>query len=235
MESHQINWIGFRLKNDTYWRWYQQCNIRFCGSYRKFEEGDTVEYEMKLLLTEVKNDIEWKFYKQKPDAVIESQYIFRCFYSDNNKLQDSSHIIHPSEFDNNYLNELTLAYCRRWYLPVEKMEIGIQIVIQENYDEKFLNSYTAKLMVKRCLQIWPSITREQISRGLALTEMGQQYLDAQLTNLQAQKVIHKEVDREHWKVVKEKGLTPQPGKLLPHKGVDAAKKKARQWKGTPLL
>jgi hypothetical protein len=63
--------------------------------------------------------------------------------------------------------------------------------------------------------------------------MGQQYLDAQLADLQAQKVIQK-ADRESWKVVKEQGLRPQLGQLLPHKGLEAAKKRARQWKGRPL-
>ena len=233
IEFPQIDWIVFRLTYDINWRWHQQNNIRFCGNYHQFKEGERVKHEMSLLLTEVKNDIAWKQYKQEPYAVIEFKYLFRCLYFDKNKLQESIHLIHHNELESNYLDDLIVDYRRCWQDTIEKFELGIQVVLKKDYEESFINNYMAKLMVSRCLQIWHPITREQISRGLALTEMGQQYLDAQLADLQAQKVIQK-ADRESWKVVKEQGLRPQLGQLLPQKGLEAAKKRARQWKGRPL-
>lgn len=215
IEFTQIDWIAFRLTYDIDWRWYQQDNIRFCGHYCQFKEGERVKYEMSLLLTEVKNDIEWKQYKQAPNAVIESKYLFRCLYSDNNKFQESIHLIHHKELESNYLDDLILDYRRCGQDAIEKFELGIQVVFEKDYEGNFLNNYMAKLMVKRCKQIWHPITREQISRGLVLTEMGQQYLDAQLADLQ-------------------EGTTPQLGQLLPQKGIEAAKKRAHQWKGSPL-
>lgn len=232
-EVYQIDWIAFRLIDDIDWHWYQQDHIRFCGKYRQFEAGERVEDEIKLLVTEVKNDIEWKQYKQEPNALIESKYVFRCLYVCNKKLQSSCHIIHQSEFENKYIEQLILNCRARWQDSIEKFELGIQLLLKKDYEGNFLNSYTAKLMVKRCFQIWTTITREQISRGLALTEMGQEYLDQQLADIQAQKVIQK-ADGEAWKVVKEQGLTPEPGQLLPQNGIEAAKKRAHQWKGTPL-
>jgi hypothetical protein len=236
-EVEQIDWIAFRLIDDIDWRWHQQDNIRFCGKDCHFKEGERVDYkyknEMRLLLTEVKNDKEWKQRRQEPNARIESRYAFRCSYNYNNKLQHSYHLIEQSEFENNDLNQLISHYCYRWQDSVKKFELGIQVLPEKDYEEKFLNSYTVGLMVKRCFSIWSPIGRKGISRGLALTEMGQNYLDAQLAELEAQRVI-KKADGKGWEVVEKQGLIPQPGQPLPQKGVEAAKKRAHQWQGTPL-
>lgn len=218
------------LRQDLCWRWYNHPNIRFMGKWQNFQEGDEVKYAIsKFVLPEVRNDFKWRLGKLYPSAFIEHKYVFRCLYISNGEEKQYCEIIDDREREDKRIKDILNDCLARFRDSVIKFEVGIELLGETNCTS---GEYIRNLMLKRCLEIWPRVTREQINRGLALTEAGKKYVDSQIAELDAQKVIQK-ANRERWEVVNVNDITPQQGQLMPQIGVEAAKRRYYKWAGNP--
>lgn len=97
--------------------------------------------------------------------------------------------------------------------------------------------HTKNLMLKRCLQIWQKLNQIQIRRGLALQQRGIYSVNHFIGLLNSTKAIKKQgkgVDAP-WVVMDINSLKPDRSKLLPDRGVEAAKRRAREWQKQGLF
>jgi len=92
-------------------------------------------------------------------------------------------------------------------------------------------------MLKRCLQIWQKLSQAQIRSGLALQQRGIYSVNGFIGALNSKDAIQKQgkgVD-DPWVVMDINSLKPDGSKLIPDRGVEAAKRRAREWKKQGLF
>jgi len=122
-----------------------------------------------------------------------------------------------------------------------KFDLEIREKYEVDYDSNSGKStwvkYTKSLMLKRCLQIWQKLNNAQIRRGLALQQSGIYSVNGFIGALNSAKAIQKQgKDADApWVVMDINSLKPYRSKLLPDSGVEAAKRRAREWQKQGLF
>jgi hypothetical protein len=222
----ELKWVYSRLSEGY---WYDNQKNERSGKMLDLFEIFMTNLELEKLLRE-----------RKPTAkVIETLYIFRCLYIKNNEWQRFDQTIDQYEF---YILDKLIESCfARFGSSVRKFELGIQYYYEFDCGLASGKSpwlhYTTDLMLKRCLEIWPKIKPDQIKRGLALQKRGEQSVNGHIGALNAKKAIKKEKEEkkegygadEYWVVENPEALKPWRGELLPKSGIEAAKRRAREW------
>jgi len=226
-----ICWVIFRFPYQRSWRWHEQKNIWLFSKNHDFQENEEVKYGTNLLLPEIVNSLKLRLYKLNPTALIEHNYILRCSYINQKNEEQVDECIEDGDIWDKRLNEIIKDLLNAYKDCVVKFEIGIRVIYKIS---DVSESSTRNLMLKRCLEIWSGLNREQISRGLLLTETGKKYMDARIANMSNQGVIQKTV-QEGWEIVDGHDLKPQMRRSLPPSGVKAAKLRAHQWAKNPSI
>jgi hypothetical protein len=213
----ELNWIYYRY-SESYWY----------NTQTQEQSGKTLDLFMPNL------KLEERLNEREPTAkVIETLYIFRCLYIQNNEWQRFDQAI--DQYEHEILDKI-INYCfDRFGSSVRKFELGIQYYYEVDCGSASGKSpwlhYTTDLMLKRCLEIWPKIKPDQIKRGLAVQKRGQQSVNGHIGALNTKKAIKKEgygAD-ECWVVVNPEALKPRRGEFLPKSGIEAAKRRAHEW------
>jgi len=187
------------------------------------------------------NNMEENLHKYKQNAKISKAYLKKIFFD---KKNEKWHKLWDRRIEANDISTLTRVVERgieKMSSNEEKFEIEIRYQDEEAYyDSSSGNSawlnYTMGLMLKRCLQIWTKLNNAQIIRGLALQQRGIYSVNGSIGSLN-EKAIKKQGkgDDEPWVVVDINCLKPYGSKLIPYPGVEAAKRRAREWKKQGLF
>ena len=222
----ELKWVYSRL-SEGYW-YDNQKNERSGKMLDLFD----------LFMTNL--ELEKRLNERKPTAkVIETLYIFRCLYIQNNEWQRFDLTIEQSGLA--ILDKIINSCFDRFGSSVKKFELGIQYYYEFDCGLASGKSpwlhYTTDLMLKGCLEIWPKIKPDQIKRGLALQKRGEPSVNGHIGSLNAKKAIKKEKEEkkegygadEYWVVENPEALKPWRGELLPKSGIEAAKRRAHEW------
>lgn len=213
----KLEWIYYRFREGY---WYENQNNEISDKTPNISRS---QLEFSELLRE-----------QEPTAkVIDTLYVFRCLYLQNNEWQRFDQTI--EQYGLAILDKIINSCFDRFGSSVRKFELGIQYYYEVDCGSASGKSpwlhYTTDFMLKRCLEIWPKIQPDQIKRGLVLQKRGEQSVNGHIGSLNAKKAIKKEgygAD-ECWVVVNPEALKPWRGQLLPKSGIEAAKRRAREW------
>ncbi|MCL1474137.1 hypothetical protein [Argonema antarcticum] len=214
----ELEWVYYRLREGY---WYD--------NQKNEQSGKTLNLSMANL------GLEERLNERNPTAkIIETLYIFRCLYIQNNEWQRFDQTI--EQYGLAMLDKIINSCFDRFGSSVRKFELGIQYYYEVDCGSAPGKSawldYTKDLMLKRCLDIWPSIKPAQIKRGLALQKSGEHSVNGHIGALNAKKAIKKQEygAEECWIVVVPEALKPSRSELLPESGIGAARKRAREWR-----
>lgn len=218
----------------------KEVKIKLEWIYYRFREGYWYENQNNEISDKTPNisrsklEFSERLREQEPTAkVIDTLYVFRCLYIQNNEWQRFDQTI--EQYGLAILDKIINSCFDRFGSSVRKFELGIQYYYEVDCGSASGKSpwlhYTTDFMLKRCLEIWPKIKPDQIKRGLVLQKRGEQSVNGHIGSLNAKKAIKKEgygAD-ECWVVVNPEALKPWRGQLLPKSGIEAAKRRAREW------
>ncbi|MGK7905451.1 MAG: hypothetical protein AB4352_29415 [Hormoscilla sp.] len=180
---------------------------------------------------------------EETEKVIEDYLKLICLEKSNEKWQKKwGKVIVKDEINN--LDKIVIKYIEKFGVNQKKLEIEIRCQYDVDYESHESLSgesrwliHTTSLMLRRCLQIWQKLNKAQIIRGLALQQRGINYMNGLIGALNSKKAIQKQgkgVDAA-WVVMDINSLKPDRSKILPVSGVEAAKRRAREWKKQGLF